>query len=122
MQRSYLSIFLRCKYTNIYYYDKILWIFDVAKVLGCSNTRKALHDHVDEEDKPESRFATLVWDRKFVIINEFGVFLSSKKSGQSGQGQNGQNEFRIRSFAHYSNKYINIFITIVRILTSEKRF
>ena len=29
--------------------------------------------------------------------------------GQVGQGQNGQNEFRIRSFAHYNNKYKYLF-------------
>ena len=43
-----------------------------------------------------------------------------QKSSQSGQGQNGHFHFRIRSFAHYNNKYI--FIIIVGILTSRKRF
>ena len=43
-----------------------------------------------------------------------------QKSGQSGQGQNGHFHFWIRSFAHYNNKYI--FIIIVGILTSRKRF
>ena len=56
---------------------------DVAKALGYSNTRKALQDHVDEEDK---RDGVTIRDsigriQKAVLINESGLYsliLSSK--------------------------------------------
>ena len=56
---------------------------DVAKALGYSNTRKALQDHVDEEDK---RDGVTIRDsigriQKAVFINESGLYsliLSSK--------------------------------------------
>ena len=54
---------------------------DVAQALGYSNTRKALLDHVDEEDKGVTIRDSLGGKQKFVIINESGLFsliLSSK--------------------------------------------
>ena len=54
---------------------------DVAKALGYSNTRKALQDHVDEEDKGVTKRDTLGGTQKMVFINESGLYaliLSSK--------------------------------------------
>ena len=54
---------------------------DVAGILGYSNTRKALIDHVDEEDKGVTKWDTLGGKQDLVIINESGLYsliLSSK--------------------------------------------
>ena len=54
---------------------------DVAMALGYSNTRKALQDHVDEEDKGVTKRDTLGGTQKMVFINESGLYsliLSSK--------------------------------------------
>ena len=54
---------------------------DVAKALGYSNTRKALQDHVDEEDKGVTKRDTLGGTQRVTIINESGLYsliLSSK--------------------------------------------
>ena len=54
---------------------------DVAEALGYSNTRKALQDHVDEEDKGVTKRDTLGGTQKMVVINESGLYsliLSSK--------------------------------------------
>ena len=56
---------------------------DVAKALGYSNTRKALLDHVDYEDKRDGVTIrdSIGRDQKAVVINESGVYaliLSSK--------------------------------------------
>jgi len=56
---------------------------DVAKVLGYSNTRKALLDHVDQEDKVDGVTIrdSIGRDQKAVFINESGLYslvLSSK--------------------------------------------
>ena len=54
---------------------------DVAGILGYSNTRKALIDHVDEEDKGVTKCDTLGGKQDLVIINESGLYsliLSSK--------------------------------------------
>ena len=54
---------------------------DVAKALGYSNTRKALQDHVDEEDKGVTKRDTLGGTQKMTLINESGLYsliLSSK--------------------------------------------
>ena len=54
---------------------------DVAMALGYSNTRKALQDHVDDEDKGVTNRDTLGGKQKMVIINESGLYsliLSSK--------------------------------------------
>lgn len=54
---------------------------DVADILGYSNTRKALIDHVDEEDKGVTKCDTLGGKQDLVIINESGLYsliLSSK--------------------------------------------
>jgi len=54
---------------------------DVATALGYSNPRKALHDHVDEEDKGVTKRDTLGGTQKMTIINESGLYsliLSSK--------------------------------------------
>ena len=56
---------------------------DVAKAVGYSNTRKALQDHVDEEDKRDGvtiRYS-IGRNQKAVFINESGLYsliLSSK--------------------------------------------
>lgn len=54
---------------------------DVAGILGYSNTRKALIDHIDEEDKGVTKCDTLGGKQDLVIINESGLYsliLSSK--------------------------------------------
>lgn len=54
---------------------------DVAGILGYTNTRKALIDHVDEEDKGVTKCDTLGGKQDLVIINESGLYsliLSSK--------------------------------------------
>lgn len=54
---------------------------DVADILGYSNTRKALIDHVDKEDKGVTKCDTLGGKQDLIIINESGLYsliLSSK--------------------------------------------
>lgn len=54
---------------------------DVASILGYSNSRKALIDHVDEEDKGVTKCDTLGGKQDLIIINESGLYsliLSSK--------------------------------------------
>lgn len=54
---------------------------DVAAILGYSNSRKALLDHVDEEDKGVTKCDTLGGAQNIVIINESGLYsliISSK--------------------------------------------
>lgn len=47
---------------------------DVADILGYSNSRKALLDRVDEEDKLTSRIVTAGQNRNQTIINESGLY------------------------------------------------
>jgi len=57
---------------------------DVARALGYSNTRKALADHVDEEDKGVTKRDTPGGSQDLTIINESGLYslvLSSKLPG-----------------------------------------
>ena len=54
---------------------------DVADALGYLNTRKAIRDHVDDEDKLEERIVTSGQNRDIIVINESGLYsliLSSK--------------------------------------------
>lgn len=54
---------------------------DVAEVLGYSNSRKAIADHVDSEDKGVTKCYTLGGTQQTTIINESGLYsliLSSK--------------------------------------------
>ena len=54
---------------------------DVANILGYSNTRKAINDHVDEEDKGVTKCDTLGGKQDLIVINESGLYsliLSSK--------------------------------------------
>ena len=54
---------------------------DVAEALGYSNSRKAIADHVDEEDKGVTKRDTLGGAQDLTIINESGLYsliLSSK--------------------------------------------
>lgn len=54
---------------------------DVASILGYTNTRKALIDHVYEEDKGVTKCDTLGGKQDLIIINESGLYsliLSSK--------------------------------------------
>ena len=55
---------------------------DVADILGYSNSRKALSDHVDDEDKGVTKSDTLGGNQNLTIINESGLYsliLKSKK-------------------------------------------
>ena len=47
---------------------------DVAEALGYSNSRKALIDHVDEEDKGVTKCDTLGGIQELTVINESGVY------------------------------------------------
>ena len=54
---------------------------DVAEVLGYSNPRKAIIDHVDEDDKGVTKCDTLGGIQNLTVINESGLYsliLSSK--------------------------------------------
>jgi len=54
---------------------------DVTDILGYANSRKALSDHVDTEDKLTYRFVTSGQNRIMTILNESGLYsliLSSK--------------------------------------------
>lgn len=56
---------------------------DVAKALGYSNPRKALHDHVDAEDRTDGVTIrdAIGRNQKMTVINESGLYsliLSSK--------------------------------------------
>lgn len=54
---------------------------DVASILGYSNTRKAINDHVDEDDKGVTKCDTLGGKQDLIVINESGLYsliLSSK--------------------------------------------
>ena len=55
---------------------------DVADILGYSNSRKALSDHVGDEDKGVTKSDTLGGNQNITIINESGLYsliLKSKK-------------------------------------------
>ena len=55
---------------------------DVADILGYSNSRKALSDHVDDEDKGVTKSDTLGGNQNITVINESGLYsliLKSKK-------------------------------------------
>ena len=47
---------------------------DVASILGYTNPRKALIDHVDDEDKGVTKCDTLGGAQEMTIINESGVY------------------------------------------------
>ena len=54
---------------------------DVTAILGYSNNRKALSDHVDDEDKGVTKCDTLGGTQEMTVINESGMYsliLSSK--------------------------------------------
>lgn len=54
---------------------------DVADILGYTNPRKAIGDHVDEEDKGVTKCDTLGGVQNLTVINESGLYsliLSSK--------------------------------------------
>lgn len=54
---------------------------DVAELLGYSNPRKAIGDHVDDEDKGVTKCDTLGGSQELTVINESGLYslvLSSK--------------------------------------------
>lgn len=57
--------------------DEPYWVGkDVAEVLGYSNTRKAINDHVDEEDKTDGVTIrdSIGREQKPILINESGVY------------------------------------------------
>lgn len=47
---------------------------DVAEILGYSNPRKAIADHIDDEDKGVTKCDTLGGIQELVIINESGLY------------------------------------------------
>lgn len=66
--------------------DNQLWFVgkDVAEVLGYSNSRKALADHVDADDKGVTNRYTLGGNQDLVIINESGLYSLILKSQLPG--------------------------------------
>lgn len=69
--------------------DGQLWFVgkDVAEALGYTNSRKALIDHVDEEDKGVTKRDTLGGNQKLTIINESGLYCLIIKSKLEGARQ-----------------------------------
>ena len=65
---------------------------DVAEILGYANSRKAIIDHVDDEDKGVTKCDTLGGVQELTIINESGLYslilssklLTAKKFNHSG--------------------------------------
>ena len=53
---------------------------DVAQALGYSNTRKALRDHVETEDKLEERIVTSGQNRRTILINGASLQISTTDS------------------------------------------
>ncbi|WP_373804637.1 phage antirepressor [Jeotgalibaca porci] len=53
---------------------------DITEILGYSNSRKALIDHVDEEDKGVTKCDTLGGKQDLTIINESGLYSLILKS------------------------------------------
>ena len=47
---------------------------DVAEALGYSNPRKAMSDHVDNDDKGVTKCDTLGGQQSFTVINESGLY------------------------------------------------
>lgn len=47
---------------------------DIAEALGYSNTRKAISDHVHEDDKGVTKWDTLGGKQNLTIINESGLY------------------------------------------------
>lgn len=77
---------------------------DVAKALGYSNTRKALQDHVDDEDKLTRQIVVSGQGRRIIFINESGLYsliLSSQleraKTGWRRWVRVGQNKIILQS-------------------------
>ena len=63
--------------------DNEIWFVgkDVAEILGYSNPRKAIGDHIDDEDKGVTKCDTLGRNQELIIINESGLYsliISSK--------------------------------------------
>lgn len=56
--------------------DDVIWFVgkDIAEALGYSNPRKALADHVEEEDKGVTKCYTPGGAQEMTIINESGVY------------------------------------------------
>ena len=54
---------------------------DVAAALGYSNPRKALADHVDDEDKGVTKRDTLGGTQEMTIINGSGLYSLALSSG-----------------------------------------
>lgn len=50
---------------------------DVAEILGYSNSRKAIADHVSDADKGVTKCDTLGGAQELTAINESGVYLRS---------------------------------------------
>ena len=104
---------------------------DIAKALGYTNSRKAISDHVDDEDKGVTKCYTLGGLQDLTVINESGLYsliLSSKlpnakrfkhwitsevipsirKNGAESKNRSRQAENNIcRCRKHKQNFYIN---------------
>ena len=80
-----LQVFSNSEFGNIrtVTIDGVPWFVgkDIADALGYVNTRKALVDHVDGEEKGVTNCDTLGGTQRMVVINESGMYsliLSSK--------------------------------------------
>lgn len=71
-EKEVRTIFVK---TELYFVGK-----DVAEILGYTNTRKAIKDHVDTEDKREERIVTSSGEQRTIVINESGLYSLILKS------------------------------------------
>lgn len=78
MKKDILTIFSNDEFgkvrTIIIDHEPWFVAVDVANALGFTNSRKAIADHVDDEDKGVTKCYTLGGEQKMTIINESGMY------------------------------------------------
>lgn len=78
MKKDVLTIFSNDEFgkvrTTIIDHEPWFVAMDVANALGFTNSRKAVADHVDDEDKGVTKCYTLGGEQKMTIINESGLY------------------------------------------------
>ena len=78
MKKDILTIFSNDEFgkvrTIIIDHEPWFVAVDVANALGFTNSRKAVADHVDDEDKGVTKCYTLGGEQKMTIINESGLY------------------------------------------------
>lgn len=78
MKKNEMTIFSNDEFgkvrTVVIDHDPWFVAVDVANALGFTNSRKAVTDHVDDEDKGVTKCYTLGGEQKMTIINESGLY------------------------------------------------